>query len=106
VNPQEDPDRQREINETRKAMELGMEAEAFAKSPIGRYVLERATELGEAALEKLADVPPDDTQAIRKLQNEVRLGRLLQSWLLDAITTGANAERVFEQQQTDDLSGA
>jgi uncharacterized protein involved in exopolysaccharide biosynthesis len=105
MNPELDPEAQRELLDTRKRMELGMEAEAFAHSGIGRYLLQQATELGEAALEKLADVQPTDERRIAELQRDVKLGRHIQTWLLQAVQDGANAEAAFRAAHSDDTTG-
>lgn len=78
---------------------LGMQAEDFLKSPIGKYLLGRAADKADEALEKLKRVSPAETESVRALQNDVRLMESFGTWIRDAITNGNNAESQLKHQE-------
>jgi hypothetical protein len=77
---------------------LGMQAEDFVRSPIGRYLLGRAQIEVDDATTKLKRVSPADTEAVRALQNRVLLMESFGGWIQDAIANGNNAEAQLQHQ--------
>lgn len=75
------------------AIDFGMEAQAFLQGSIGRYLVRRANEEIEAAVEQLKKVPPENSSEIRTLQNIVSRAESIQFWLAEAIQAGALAEQ-------------
>jgi hypothetical protein len=80
-------------------VELGLDAQAFMRTKLGQYLIGRANEIVEEAVEKLKEADPDDTKAIRDLQNTIRLNESFMYWLADAVTQGQSAEELLIQQQ-------
>lgn len=72
--------------------ELGIEAERFAESKVGRYMLGRARQVATEAYAALAAANPDDAKGIRALQNEIRHAENFKGWLIELIEGGRNAE--------------
>ncbi|MGR9117432.1 MAG: hypothetical protein ACU85E_16915 [Gammaproteobacteria bacterium] len=75
-----------------KEARLGIEAEAFLSTDLGRYLIARANEERIEALEQLAVVDPNDIKAIAKLQNKVAVADSIQTWIANAIQNGYYAE--------------
>jgi hypothetical protein len=78
---------------------LGIQAEDFLRSPIGRYLVGRAQIEVEAAVEELKHAHPEDPAIIRKLQNRITLMESFGAWLQDAIANGNNAEAQLKHQE-------
>lgn len=74
-----------------REVDFGMAVEAFLESPIGKYLVKRAEEEVEDAVEKLKVVDCTATQEIRALQNQIYRAESIQYWLAEAIQAGQNA---------------
>jgi hypothetical protein len=70
---------------------LGKIVEEFQSSEVGRYLIKRAEEAVEDAVEKLKVCDPKDGKVVQSLQNQVWKAESFQQWLADAIIDGANA---------------
>lgn len=78
---------------------LGAAAEEFLKTPLGDYIIQRAKEETEKAVEGLKTANPETKAGrikIRKLQNQVQICESVISWLGDAIVEGSQAKQVLE----------
>ena len=73
-------------------VQLGIEAEAFIHSAVGRYLVGRAEDERQRALEALGTVDPEDAKLIRELQNQHWRSNAVSGWLAEAIQDGAHAE--------------
>lgn len=85
--------------ELQRAIGFGMDVEAFLKSSIGQYLSERGESERSQALEDLAECAPEDSEAIRALQNKVRVVDLIMTWLAETITEGMEAQRQLTEAQ-------
>lgn len=85
-------------DELLKQAQLGIEAEAFAVSDIGKYLISRANEELDVAREKLTDVLPTDTDAIIQWQQQAKTAIHFKTWLLQAISDGHYAERELNNE--------
>lgn len=78
-------------NPLEQAISLGFQVEAFLQSDIGRYLVQRADEEIEAAVEELKLVAPEDATTIRALQGKIHVAESVQFWLAEAIQDGVNS---------------
>ena len=78
---------------------LGLDAEDFFKSDIGRYVLARSEEVSQAATEKLKTITADETNAIRDYQFKIHCAEGAIKWLNDIIRAGKQAMQQLENMQ-------
>ena len=85
-------------NPVLQAIDFGMEVEAFLQSEIGRYVAKHGEAEVEAAVEALKVVDPKDAEAVRGLQNTIKVAESVLYWLADAIQTGLNAQAELHEQ--------
>jgi len=76
-----------------------VEVMEFQKTTIGKYLIVRAEQERQAALDSLAVVNAWDERAIRDLQMVIRRADSFAEWLLDAVDNGEIAE--LEQQEID-----
>jgi hypothetical protein len=99
---QETEARRRALEERRQnlaVVELGIEAQTFIGSNLGRYVLARAEAEREEALAKLIEQDPSDVNAVRRLQSDIRVIDRAQQYLADAISEGeAMGQHLIEEE--------
>jgi hypothetical protein len=86
-------DRQNKI----MAVELGVEAQSFLQSRIGRALVEKAEYEKGSFLLALVDADPDDPVVNRKIRNEIKLRELGLNWILEMIGTGGIAENEIHE---------
>lgn len=82
-----------------KDLELGIEAEAFLNSPIGKYLAERSEAERDEAIEEFRQVDPTDAVKVRNIQNRIWRAESFATWLAQAIQNGRFAE--FELKAND-----
>ena len=81
---------------------LGVEAEAFLGSAVGKYLVKVAEEEREVALNELKTVDPMDAGRIRELQGKVWRAESVQTWIAEIIQAGWNAETAITLQDAVD----
>ena len=81
---------------------LGVEAESFLGSNLGRYLIERAEGERDDAVEDLKEANPDDPKGIRDLQNRIWRAESVQFWLADLINDGRNAMHELQAREATD----
>lgn len=77
---------------------LGRDAEEFLNSELGRYLLGRAQEEEQEALDKLARISSWRRNRIKELQAEVWRARSVRLWLAEIIQAGRQAETQLQDQ--------
>lgn len=70
---------------------LGRDAEEFLQTDLGRYMLARAEEDEQQALDGLAKVWPWRTNRIRQLQAQLWRARSFKQWLGEMVMAGKQA---------------
>lgn len=83
--------------EIKEAVALGVEAENFLNSSLGRTMIARANIEVEAAKNALVDVDPGDVSRIIELQNIVVRFRCFESWINEVIVAGEVAYDEYKQ---------
>ena len=93
--------RMREQMELRAmCIENGEDAKKFLASRFGQYLLGQADLEAEKARHAFEDVDPEDTKAIRQLQNIINRQKDLEQWINSAIEQGdAEYNEYLEEQQ-------
>lgn len=81
-----------EVRELLQQVELGLDVQQFLRSPVGKYLMQKADEERTDALADLVDCSPADPEAIRALQSTIKRADSIQFWLAEAINAGKNAE--------------
>jgi hypothetical protein len=85
-----------ELRELYATVELGLDVQAFLRTPVGKYLWQRASDERVDALADLVDVSPADTEAVRALQSTIKRADSILFWLNEAIEAGKNAEAQLE----------
>lgn len=83
------------IHALKSRIELGMDAQAFLKSELGRYLLQRSDQDVVEGLRDLRAADPTDTRAVIAAQTKCDVAERWLKWFIDAINTGKNAETNF-----------
>ena len=82
-----------EVQQREAAVALGLHVEGFLSGPIGKYLVGRAEEEIDAALQEMKTVMPTDTPRIVALQNVIHRAESIQYWLAEVIQAGLNAQQ-------------
>ena len=77
---------------------LGRDAQEFISSDIGRFLIGRCEQEIADARNKLDTVSPWRRNRIRQLQNEIWRAKSMQSWLIELIQAGKQAEQMLDEQ--------
>ena len=79
--------------------EIGEQAKKFVESDLGQCLIGMAQQEIQVAKDALAETDPDDSKAIRKLQNDIKVAAYFEQWLAELISNGNNAMQIFMQQR-------
>lgn len=78
---------------------LGRDAEDFARSELGQFVLKRCDlEIAEAQ-DELTRVSSWRRKRIQELQNKVWRARSMKTWLGELISNGRSAEATLDEEE-------
>jgi hypothetical protein len=75
---------------------LGIEADSWWKSPLGRYVLQRSLSQTEAIRTQFKTVDPNDSKAVARLQTDWAVAEGALVWIQEAIAAGKQAMDLLE----------
>ncbi len=78
---------------------LGIDAETFIRTPLGRFLEGKARTEEAAALAELVDADPEDAKANRELRNRIHVARMFLTWIGDAIEAGQQAHRQLQEME-------
>lgn len=81
-----------EVRELLQQVELGLDVQQFLRSPVGKYLLQKADDERTDALAELVEANPEDSEGIRALQSTIKRADSIQFWLIEAVQAGKNAE--------------
>lgn len=87
------------MSDLMRAAQLGVEAEAFFRTPVGKYLHAKASSEIAAATELLIDAQPDDEGKNREIRNQIHVGRMFLVWLAEAINVGKAAHEQIKMDE-------
>lgn len=79
-----------------RAAKLGIEAERFLHSALGRHLVDRAQDEINDYVDKLVVADPEDTKINRELRNEIKVRESVINWINEVISSGKTAESYLE----------
>lgn len=95
------PNSSKEMESSIQAVRIGIEAEAFVGSNLGR-LLERMADLEEKSLLKaLVDSDAEEVEAGRKIRNNLHVISMFRNYLGEIINTGRNSAENIKQLDSD-----
>lgn len=77
---------------------FGKQVDIFMSSDIGRYMVSRATDEAEEALQAFKTCDPTDTNKVRELQHTILQAEKVKRWLEDAVQDGLQAINIIEDR--------
>lgn len=77
---------------------FGTQVEQFLSSDIGIYLMQRADDFAQDAIDSLTRADPEDAKVIRALQNKIHLADMIASWLKEAMAMGEQAQNHIREQ--------
>lgn len=78
---------------------LGIDAEAFLASELGKHLMQRAEDDIEDATAALIGIAPDDVRGNTMLRNRIYVARQFKHWMIEAIQQGRAAyDRIKDQE--------
>lgn len=82
-------------------VDLGLSAQQFLSTPLGKYVHDRAVAEVDTKVEELKRCDPTDAKAVMKLQGEIWRAESFLYWMADAIREGAElaTQMIAEERQ-------
>ena len=84
-----------EEKELLKCVELGIDAEVFLQSAVGRELVHMARCHAEDAVIELKTVDPEDSKKVREIQNRVWQGESFERFIRELIADGHQAAEVL-----------
>ncbi len=78
---------------------LGQDAEEFMRSDVGRYILGRAQQEAQEAMDKLKTTSAWRRRRITQLQSEIWRAESIQGWVIELINNGLSSERALDQSR-------
>jgi len=93
-----------ELDETVSIVKLGIEAERFLNSDLGKYLVERAEHEREAAVKEFKQCDVTDPKAVRKIQDAILFPDKFVAWLTEAIQVGYVKHEELRRAEHESLS--
>ncbi len=82
--------------------ELGIDAQKFFNTDLGRYFIGRIEAEISSAKDAFADVDLEDRNAVWGLQEQIKRASLVKQWIAEVIMNGQNAEKILTHEARDD----
>lgn len=92
-------DEHEELDQFVTIARLGIDAETFIRTPLGRFLEGKARAEEADALIALVDADPEDAKINRELRNQIHVARMFLSWINDAIEAGQQAHRQLQEME-------
>lgn len=70
---------------------MGIDAEAFLRTKLGQFILDKASREITETTQELIAADPDDIKLNRDLRNRIHVANMVRSWLSDAVALGRAA---------------
>jgi len=76
---------------------MGIDAESFMGTPLGKFLESKACNEEAAALEELVNADPDDVKSNTQLRNQIHVARMFLVWMSDSIRAGRAAHEQLRE---------
>ena len=88
---------QQEINATLAQVEIGLDAEQFLNSKLGKYLIGVAQQESDEAMRELKFVDPTNSGKIMQLQIKAQVAEAAIKWIGEAVLIGRQSEHSLMQ---------
>lgn len=82
------------------AVEMGLDAQQFLGSRLGKYLIKRAEDERDDAIDELKGADSDSPRLIRSLQNRIWRAEQFQYWIAELIQSGTLAEEQLKEMDS------
>jgi hypothetical protein len=79
---------------------MGIEAEDFCRTSLGKFILGKADGEIQEATADLVSADPEDIKLNRELRNKIHVARMFKVWLGEAISVGRVAHDQLDEQES------
>ena len=86
-----------EANDLLSIAKMGVDAESFLQTPLGRFLMKKAKDEEAAALAELVDADPEDVKENREIRNRIHVVKMFRQWMTEAIEVGHAAHMHLKQ---------
>lgn len=90
----------RDEDEFVKIARLGIDAETFMATPLGKFLASKADAEMRAATEALIGADPADVKANTELRNQIHVSRMFLTWIDDSINAGRAAHHQLREMES------
>jgi hypothetical protein len=80
-----------EADELLSIARMGVDAEAFVRTPLGKFLMDKADSEIMDATSELIGADPEDVKANRDIRNRIHVANMFRTWMRDAIEIGRAA---------------
>lgn len=91
-----------EVEQLNASVSLGVKVATLLDSDIGLYLQDKHARYRAELLETLAHTDPEDSKAIRLVQNRILVIDQIEQWLEEAIQEGRAANERLQQLEQED----
>lgn len=77
---------------------LGVDAETFLRTDLGKFLQKKAADEYAAALIELVNAAPDDLKTNTEARNKIHVVGMFTTWLRDSIEVGISAHAQLEAE--------
>lgn len=88
-----------ELDELLSIARMGVDAESFLRTPLGRFIVAKAAREEAEAIRELIDCAPNDFARNRDLRNTIHVSRMVVGWLTDAVNIGHAAHEQLQEYE-------
>lgn len=95
-----------EEDELLSIAKMGVDAEAFMRTPLGRFLQKKAQDEIDAATNELIDAKPEDVELGREIRNRIHIAAMFLTWMRESINGGRAAyDQLKETEDQERHSG-
>lgn len=88
-----------EDDELMSLAKMGIDAEDFIRSPLGKFLIKKAEAEINDATEDLIMADPDDVKANTEIRNRIHVARMFVVWLSESVNIGRVAHDQMREME-------
>jgi hypothetical protein len=86
-------------NELLDLAKMGMDAEVFMRSPLGKFLTKKAEREKATALDSLVDTDPADVKGNTEFRNQIHVVNMFLTWVREAVMVGKSATDQLREEE-------
>lgn len=97
-----EPEEREVLERQMRLATIGIEAESFVRSPLGKHIFDRIDSEVDAITLDLINCDPEDGKENRRLRLEIHKREMCKDYIIEAANTGINALKDMERDEQAD----